>query len=113
MCAAISSTCSAVRTASLRIACASGCSRIVISSPSSHRLPPLFYPASPAWNTRIDYSRIKQVEQGGQVLSKHCRPQPFERLDAIGYYPSPAWEEPAANNVQAKDGDAPKGMATT
>jgi hypothetical protein len=39
---------------------------------------------------------LKQIEQSGQILSKQCRPQPFERLNAVGNQPFPPREKPAA-----------------
>jgi hypothetical protein len=61
----------------------------------------------------LDLLLLKEVEQGGQILSKQCRPQPFEPLDAVGDHPFPAREKPAAGNVQPEDGDSTVAMTTT
>src|SRR5262245_57734079 len=61
---------------------------------------------------RRDLFLVKEVKQGDQILSKEFRFQPLERLDAVGNHPFPAWEKPAAGNVQPKDGGATKSLAT-
>ena len=38
----------------------------------------------------LDLLPVQEVEQGDQILSKLCRPQPFEPLDAVGDHPFPA-----------------------
>lgn len=60
-----------------------------------------------------DFLLLKEVEQGDQILSKQCRPQPFEPLDAVGDHPFPAREKPAAGNIQPENGDSMKAMTTT
>jgi len=55
----------------------------------------------------------QELEQGDQVLSKLCRLEPFERLDAVGDDTFPARKKPAASDVQAEDGDSTKAMART
>src|SRR6478672_3038366 len=62
---------------------------------------------------RLDLLLLKEVQQGDQVLSKQCRLQPFERLDAVGDYPSPAREKPASGNIHREDGDGAKTMTTS
>ena len=62
---------------------------------------------------RLDLLLLKEVEQGDQILSKPCRSQPFEPLDAVGDHPFPAREKPAASDVQPEDGDSTKAMTTT
>jgi len=62
---------------------------------------------------RLDLVLFKKVKQGDQILSKQCRPQPFERLDAVGDHPFPAWEKPAAGDVQPEDGGSTKALTTT
>src|SRR5512134_1357883 len=57
---------------------------------------------------RLDLLLLKEVEQGDQILSKQCRFQPFEPLDAVGDHPFPAREKPAAGNVQRVDGNSMK-----
>src|SRR5678816_2684030 len=54
----------------------------------------------------LDLLLLKEVEQGDQILSKQCRPQPFEPLDAVGDHPFPAREKPAAGNIQPENGDS-------
>ncbi len=56
---------------------------------------------------RLDLSLLKEIKQGDQILSKEFRLQPFERLDAVGDHPFPAWEKPAADDVQ------PEGSGST
>jgi len=56
---------------------------------------------------------LKEVKQGDQILSKQGRPQPFERPDAVGDHPFPAWEKPAAGDVQPEDGGSTKALTTT
>jgi len=60
-----------------------------------------------------DLSLLKEVEQGEQILSKQCRSQPLQALDAVGDHPFPAWEKPAAGDVPPEDRDFPKAMTTT
>src|SRR2546425_2823822 len=55
---------------------------------------------------RLDLLLLKEVEQGDQILSKPCRSQPFERLDAVGDHPFPAREKPAAGDIQHVNGDS-------
>ena len=55
----------------------------------------------------------RKVEKGDQILSRQCRPQPFEPLDAVGDHPLPAREKPAAGNIQPENGDPMKEMTTT
>jgi hypothetical protein len=62
---------------------------------------------------RLDLLLLKKIEQSDQILSKPCRFQPFEPLDAVGNYPFPAWKKPATGNVQPEDGDRTKTMPTT
>ena len=45
---------------------------------------------------RLDLFLLKEVKEGNQILSKQCRSQPFEPLDAVGDQPFPAREKPAA-----------------
>src|SRR5262245_52493818 len=54
-----------------------------------------------------------EVKQSDQVLSKPCRPQPFEPLDAVGHDPFLAWKKPAARDVQRENGDSTKAITTT
>src|SRR5262245_52398694 len=61
---------------------------------------------------RLDLPLFKEIEQCAQILSKPCRPQPFEPLDAVGDHPSPAREEPAASDVQPEARDGTKTMTT-
>ena len=62
---------------------------------------------------RLDLFLLKEVKQGDQILSKEFRFQPFERLDAVGDYPFPAWEKPAADDVQPEHGGSTKALTTT
>ncbi len=62
---------------------------------------------------RLDLLLLKKVKQGNQILSKQCRPQPFEPLDAVGDHPFPAREKQAAGYVQPEDGDSTKAMTMT
>ena len=62
---------------------------------------------------RLDLFLLKEVKQGDQILSKEFRFQPFERLDAVGDHPFPAWEKPAAGDVQPEDGGSAKALTTT
>ena len=62
---------------------------------------------------RLDLLLLKEIEQGDQILSEHCRFQPFECLDAVRDHPFPAWKKPARGNVQNKDGDSMKTITTT
>ena len=61
----------------------------------------------------LDLLLLKEVEQGDQILSKQCWPQPFERLDAVGDHPFPAREKPAASDIQPENGDSMKAITTT
>jgi hypothetical protein len=61
----------------------------------------------------LDLLLLKEVEQGDQVLSKQCRPQPFERLDAVGDDSLPAREKPAADDVQREGGGSTKALTAT
>ena len=61
---------------------------------------------------RPDLLLLKEVKQGEQILSKPCRFQPFERLDAVGNHPSPAREKPAAGDVQPNSGESTKALTT-
>jgi hypothetical protein len=46
---------------------------------------------------RLDPLLSKEVKQGDQILSKRCRPKPFEPLDATWNHPFPAREtQPSA-----------------
>jgi hypothetical protein len=47
----------------------------------------------------LDFLLLKEVKEGDQILSKQCRSQPFEPLDAVGDYPFAAWKKPAARDV--------------
>ena len=62
---------------------------------------------------RLDLLLLKEVKQSHQILAKQGWTKPFEPLDAVGHYPSPAWEKPAASNVQPEDADFTEAMATT
>jgi len=62
---------------------------------------------------RLDPLLLKEVEQGDQILSKPCRSQPFEPLDAVGNHPFPAREKSAASDVQPEDRNSTKAMTTT
>ena len=62
---------------------------------------------------RLDLFLLKEVKQGDQILSKELRFHPFERLDAVGDHPFPAWEKPAAGDVQPEDGGSTKALTTT
>ena len=62
---------------------------------------------------RLDLLLFKEVKQGDQILSKEFRFQPFERLDAVGDHPFPAWEKPAAGDAQPEDGGSTKALTTT
>jgi hypothetical protein len=62
---------------------------------------------------RLDFLLPEEVEQGEQILSKPCRSQPLQPLDAVGDHPFPAREKPAAGDVHAEDGDCTKAMTTT
>ena len=62
---------------------------------------------------RLDLLLLKEVKQGDQILSKQCRFQPFEPLDAVEDHPFPAREKPAASNVQPENRDSTRAMATT
>src|SRR5881396_913134 len=61
---------------------------------------------------RLDLLLFKEVKQGGQILSKQCRSEPFKPLDAVGDHAFPAREKPSASNVQPEDGDTTKAMTT-
>src|SRR5262249_43597765 len=60
---------------------------------------------------RLDPLLVKEVEQGGQILSKPGRSPPLQPLDAVGDHPSPARQQPAAGDVQREDGDPGKATA--
>ena len=60
-----------------------------------------------------DLLLLKEVEQANQILSKQCRSQPFEPLDAVGDHPFPAREKPAAGNIQPENADFTKALTTT
>ena len=60
----------------------------------------------------LDLLLVQEVEQGDQILSKPCRSQPFEPLDAVGDHPFPTREKPAAGNIQPEDADFTKAMTT-
>jgi hypothetical protein len=62
---------------------------------------------------RLDPSLPKEVEQGGQILSKPGRSQPLQPLDAVGEHAFPAREKPAADDVHPEDGDGTKAMTAT
>ena len=62
---------------------------------------------------RLDLFLLKEVKEGDQILSKQCRLQPFERLDAVGDYPFPARKNPAAYDVQPEEGSSTKALTTT
>jgi hypothetical protein len=62
---------------------------------------------------RRDLLPVQEVKQGDQILSKEFQFQPFERLDAVGDHPFPAWEKPAASNVHPEEGDSTKALTTT
>ena len=62
---------------------------------------------------RLDLSLLKEIKQGGQILSKEFRFQPFERLDAVGDHPFPAREQAAAGDIQRVDGDSMQAITTT
>jgi hypothetical protein len=59
---------------------------------------------------RLDLLLLKEVEQGGQILSELSRLQPLERLDAVRNDPFPAGEEPPASDVQHVDGEPMKAI---
>jgi hypothetical protein len=48
-----------------------------------------------------------------QIVSKQCRLQSLEPLDAVRNNPLTAREKPTSGNVDAEDGDSTKPMATT
>jgi hypothetical protein len=56
---------------------------------------------------------LKKVKQGDEVISKQCRSEAFEGLDAIRNHALPTGEEPAANDVQSKDRNSTKTMTVT
>ena len=62
---------------------------------------------------RLDLFLSKEVKQGDQILSKEFWFQPFECLDAVGDHPFPAWEKPAAGDVQPEGGGSSKALTTT
>jgi hypothetical protein len=64
-------------------------------------------------NEWLDLLLLKEFEQGDQILSKQCRFQPLEPLDAVGDNAFPPRENPAAGNVQTENGDSTKPMTTT
>ena len=49
---------------------------------------------------RLDLLLLKEVKQRDQILSKQCRFQPFEPLDAVGDHPFSAGrsQPPAIDN---------------
>jgi hypothetical protein len=59
----------------------------------------------------LDLLLPEKVEQRDQVLPKQCRFYPFEPLDAVGDHAFPAWEKPAANDVQRENRDSMKATA--
>ena len=61
----------------------------------------------------LDLLLLKEVKQGDQILSKQCRSQPFEPLDAVWDHPLAAREKPASDNVQPEDGDPMIAMTPT
>src|SRR6185369_5911370 len=46
------------------------------------------------------------------VLAKQLRPQPLERLDAVGDHAFPAREQPAGGDAQAEDGRSTEALTT-
>ena len=62
---------------------------------------------------RPDFVLSKEIEQRDQILSKQCRSQPLEPLDAVEDHPFPAREKPAASDVQPEDTECTKAMTTT
>ena len=62
---------------------------------------------------RRDPLLLEQVEEGDEILSKPCRSQTFEPLDAVGDHPLPAREKPATSDVQPENRDGTKPMTTT
>jgi len=62
---------------------------------------------------RLDPFLLKEVKEGDQILSKQCRSEPFEPLDAVGDQPFSAREKPAASDAQPVNGDSLKAMTTT
>src|SRR5262249_519069 len=62
---------------------------------------------------RLDLLLFEEVKQGGQILSKPFRLQPFERLDAVGDHASAAREKPTGHNVEREDGGSTKALTTT
>jgi len=62
---------------------------------------------------RLDLFLLKEVQEGGQILSKQRRFQPFERLDAVGDHAFAARKKPAASDVQRENGDSIKAITTT
>src|SRR5262245_51430509 len=61
---------------------------------------------------RLDLLLLKEVEQGNQIRPKPCRSQPLQPLNAVGDYPFPAREKPAASDVHPEDGQSMKAMPT-
>src|SRR5215831_1793833 len=61
---------------------------------------------------RLDLVLLQEVEQGEQILSKPCRSEPLQPLDAVGNHPFPAREQPAASNVHPEDRESTKAMPT-
>ena len=61
---------------------------------------------------RLDLFLLQEVKEGDQILSKQCRSQPFEPLDAVGDQPFPAREKPAASDIQPEARDRAKAMTT-
>src|SRR5262249_17400437 len=64
-------------------------------------------------NHRLDLPLLKQTKQGRQILSKQFGSETLEPLDAVGDYPFPAREKPAAGNVQGEDGNPMEAIAPT
>src|SRR5438874_9470799 len=56
-------------------------------------------------NQGPDLLLFEQVKQGDQVLSEPPGFQSFEGLYAVGNYPFPSWEKPAASDVQTENCD--------
>ena len=52
---------------------------------------------------RFDLLLSKQLQQCAQILSKECRLEPLEPLDAVGNHAFVAGENPAAKNVQREN----------
>ena len=61
---------------------------------------------------RLELLLLKKAQQGNQILSKPCRPQPFQPLDAIGEHPFAARQKPTAGDIQRVNGDSMKAITT-